>query len=344
MQHSGLRRRLPIQRATGAVLSTFLLAIFNPNAAPAQPLPEPDFIQLQGVCDDVSVKNSRAVVEKVYRAARLQPGDTVEVARRKIQNLWAQGHRKQLRCDAVDFEVGNGSILKYSVRTREFNLLFAAIEKWHVPLNYVDEYDGGTILDYIEKLQEEYRDDRQLLETLTSYGKLIRQHGGRRASELTASDHPGGLVPDARKLDGLCVDLLRNDSASAKAKVLEAAAASPREPLPLQLAKIQGLWARSSPSGQPVCSTGAGQVGVLKLALDREAFLFLRTAIVEWRVSPNVMEGEDEHTLLDHVQAAIETHGNDTARQEQLIAWRRLLVENGAKTATELRREQEARR
>jgi len=71
--------------------------------------------------------------------------------------MWNQGNAQhKLVCDAANFDISRGHVLKYSIKMREYNLVIVAAQKWMVDLNRIDASGSGTLLDYLFKLRSEY--------------------------------------------------------------------------------------------------------------------------------------------------------------------------------------------
>lgn len=121
--------------------------------------------------------------EKLYAAACADPKrDSPAVVAKKIRFMWGK-LTPNLRCARVDFDVSNGSILKYAVRMKAFDLIDQAAKTWQVDLNVVDSSDRRTLLDYVQKEMDRNR-GTSLEDVLRNYYELLRGHGARHLSEL----------------------------------------------------------------------------------------------------------------------------------------------------------------
>lgn len=157
----------------------------------------PDPSRLRGLCDDVyrriedGTNRSEwtyAYERKIFEASCVDfTSDTAETARAKIQTMW-RAHQVALRCDSDDFDVTNGSVLKYAVAVRTWNFIDNAISVWGVDLNIVDESDGHTVLDYIEE-KIALAGDPELKRILSTNYSSLRNHGAKNCAELPDVRH-----------------------------------------------------------------------------------------------------------------------------------------------------------
>lgn len=116
----------------------------------------PDAGRLDGICGDVYLKTrdtsstenyAYAYERKIYDAACVDfQQDTPNEARAKIQNLFREEMGKALACNAANFQVARGSILKYAIEMGTFVLIDSAAKSWKVDLNYVDSSDKELFL------------------------------------------------------------------------------------------------------------------------------------------------------------------------------------------------------
>lgn len=163
-----------------------------PASPPATQRGQPDPSKLEGICVDVyrqrrdqSSPNHYAYTyeRKIYEAAGVDfESDTQASARAKIQTMWID-QRQRLRCDGANFPVAEGSVLKYAIETRTFNFLDNATRFWRVELNFIDEADGATTLDYLADRILENR-GKPLGVTLRDYYDKLRRYGARHCREL----------------------------------------------------------------------------------------------------------------------------------------------------------------
>jgi hypothetical protein len=118
---------------------------------------------------------------KIAEAACVDPAkDSKETQSRKIAAMWKQ-YESQLTCNNVQFDVQNGSILKFAAAMMFDPFIRDAIT-WGVPLDRVDA-DGRTLLDYVR----DHRDRNQgysVGERFGQYYDMLRKAGARHRDEL----------------------------------------------------------------------------------------------------------------------------------------------------------------
>ena len=191
--------------------------IMGPNAAPAiepthavvsagPPAPAciPDATRLDGICGDIYQKtqdfSSRnyyayAYERKIYEASCVDfQKDTPNEARGKIQKLFREEMGKALACNAANFQVARGSILKYAIEMRTLNFIQNAAKDWKVDLNYVDESDRRTLIDFIE-LKIFQNMGAPYEQTLRGYYADLRERGARHCYEVSTSCSTKGNEP-----------------------------------------------------------------------------------------------------------------------------------------------------
>lgn len=168
-------------RASGTVLS---------NNSEAYSFTKLD--RLDGLCGDVYSRTedrsnpalwAYSYERRIYDAAGVDfQKDTPQVARKRIQTLWLR-HQDLFKCDAMNFQVQRGSILKYAVEIRTYPLILNAIRSWQLDLNIIDESDRATVLDFVEtKIVESQGTDSY--DVLVSNWRLLRRAGAKRCDEL----------------------------------------------------------------------------------------------------------------------------------------------------------------
>jgi hypothetical protein len=150
-----------------------------------------DESKLNGICIDIC-QNTRPnntvyryrYEEKIHAAACADPTkDSPEVVQKKIQNMWHQLDGR-LSCDTANWEVSHGSMLKYAIAMRSFDLVRSAATKWKVNLNRVDKDDGATLLDYVNSELERHKGDSYLEMMLKRYYIILRKAGAKHSKEL----------------------------------------------------------------------------------------------------------------------------------------------------------------
>jgi hypothetical protein len=105
-----------------------------------------------------------------------------EEIRKKVNAMWDK-YEKELRCAANDFDVSNGSILKYAISKQFREFIAEAAQVWKVNLNRVDSQDGRTVLDYLEDEIKAHKGGPSE-PILRQYEKVLRKAGAKRKSEL----------------------------------------------------------------------------------------------------------------------------------------------------------------
>lgn len=133
--------------------------------------------------DTTPLKNYRYVYQrKLLEAACADPyKDSEEVIAQKVSKMWKQ-FESQFICNSVQFDVSNGSIIKFAI-TKQFDAFLYDIIDWKVNLNRVDETDGRTVLDYLRDHMIRTKGsatERQL----KIYYDQFRKAGAKHKSEL----------------------------------------------------------------------------------------------------------------------------------------------------------------
>ncbi|MGE3611039.1 MAG: hypothetical protein AB7I27_15720 [Bacteriovoracaceae bacterium] len=108
--------------------------------------------------------------------------DSLEVVQKKMQKLWNE-NQKLFKCTAGELDVMNGSVLKLAVRTLSFGFFDAVISEWKLDLNYIDESDNRTVLDYIE-YEIKRTEGSDIEPRLRMYYEVLRKKGAKLRREL----------------------------------------------------------------------------------------------------------------------------------------------------------------
>lgn len=145
---------------------------------------------LDGLCAAVSTAEEEEVNHKniyVYQTiiekyAKVNDQDNGEEIKRKIQIFWKE-YSDILFCDALDFNVPKGSIIKLAVARRFENFIDDVTETWNVDLNKIDRSDNMTVLDYVRK-ELEMRNGTPHEPVLKRYYKKFRSYGAKHKDEL----------------------------------------------------------------------------------------------------------------------------------------------------------------
>lgn len=109
--------------------------------------------------------------------------DSEEVIGEKIRKMWDAAFAQQkLNCQSVQFYPSGGNILKFAVSSKFTEFIDDAIW-WKVNLNFIDEVDKETVLDYVRG-QIEKNKGSSIVSTLQHYYKILREAGAKHAAEL----------------------------------------------------------------------------------------------------------------------------------------------------------------
>ena len=163
---------------------------FAQTAEPeTSPCPNPK--KLRGLCNYVGdlTKDSepQGRYEYSYQRRILEAAcvdinkDSEEEISRKIAKVWKE-NEDTLICNNTQFDVGNGSIIKYGVISGFDHFVFD-MAQWKVNLNKVDESDGRTVLDYV-KYHLERAKGTTSERKLKLYYSSLKRAGAKHRSEL----------------------------------------------------------------------------------------------------------------------------------------------------------------
>ncbi|MCM2348398.1 MAG: hypothetical protein NDI69_00165 [Bacteriovoracaceae bacterium] len=108
-----------------------------------------------------------------------QEKDSQEVVNKKVAAMWKE-HEKILYCNALTFEVMNGNAIKFAVQYT-FDDYIEQVAEWKIDLNHVDQSDGRTLLDYVQKKIDE---SEALRGRMQRYYDILRKAGAKHKSEL----------------------------------------------------------------------------------------------------------------------------------------------------------------
>jgi hypothetical protein len=121
----------------------------------------------------------------IYEAAGVNPDkDTEAEGNLKIEAFWKliEG---DCNCDAANFEISFGSILKYAVWVAATDFIWDCIS-WGVDLNFRADMSadhGRTLLDYVKSQIESNKGD-SLESKYQMYYDRLRKHGAKLQAEL----------------------------------------------------------------------------------------------------------------------------------------------------------------
>lgn len=150
----------------------------------------PDPAKLRNICMAVSermpAKDPAAKHRYRYRtqiqdAACVTPADSPAATRAKVDAMWRQ-NQSRLVCNSLQFDMQNGSIIKFAANSYFDAFLDDAVELG-VPLSLVDASDGKTVLDYVQDKIERNRAN-QTAKIFQAYYDRLRRAGARHRSEL----------------------------------------------------------------------------------------------------------------------------------------------------------------
>ena len=193
-----MNRRLAAALALSAFCLSGAKAASEPERAPARqtarmcPSVKPVWPLCTAVYDNTPARRpddrtQYTFQEMMREAACVDAGDSAELEASKIRSMW-DSHPEWFRCNAVNFDLPGGDILKYSVRTRTFEFINEALDSWKLDFNHVADESGWTLLDYIEnEMGENVGTD--IYSQLLMYRDLIVDAGAKRCAAIHPSAH-----------------------------------------------------------------------------------------------------------------------------------------------------------
>lgn len=152
----------------------------------------PDKSKLMNICGDVSGmsldhdEESNYVYtyqRKIYEAscADIENDSPAEIVK-KVNLMWNL-YEKDLKCRSPQFDITDGSIIKFAVKKGFRSFIEDVTLSWKLDLNEVDEIDGMTVLDYTRKEIERNRGN-SVEPKLREYYEAFRKAGAKHKSEL----------------------------------------------------------------------------------------------------------------------------------------------------------------
>ncbi len=122
-------------------------------------MPEPQERDYRLICGDVAFKDKvieteRKYYEYLYEKRLLQfacvdlKNDDEETILRKVKLFW-NNYRTKCKCDAINFNIPNGNILKYSIAKNTFDFIETLVLDYELDINFADPADGKNLLDYV---------------------------------------------------------------------------------------------------------------------------------------------------------------------------------------------------
>lgn len=107
--------------------------------------------------------------------------DDKNAANQKIQKMWV-AFEDRLICNSLQFDIQNGSIVKFAIN-QYFEAFLDDVIEWKVNLNRIDAHDGMTVLDYVQAKIERNRGN-QTEKIFKAYYERLRKSGAKHKSEL----------------------------------------------------------------------------------------------------------------------------------------------------------------
>lgn len=95
--------------------------------------------------------------EALWRMSCVQPGDSDDVIKRKVQAMWDK-HKYQFNCgNSISSTVGNISIVKFAISAGKRSFL-DDIERYKLDINFKDPNDNNkTVLDFVLEQEKALR-------------------------------------------------------------------------------------------------------------------------------------------------------------------------------------------
>lgn len=120
----------------------------------------------------------------IKKASCVSSSDSLQLTAEKIQKFWST-YGANIECNRSDFNVQNGSIVKYAIFNKSDSFIFEISKRWKVNLNKIDSSDNRTVLDYAyDELAKEQARNSPLVGRYQSYINQLKSAGAKRRSEL----------------------------------------------------------------------------------------------------------------------------------------------------------------
>lgn len=120
---------------------------------------------------------------QLFEAACVTLKDPLEIQQQKISEMWKKFENgKHLICNNLQFDVVNGSVIKYAI-SRGIDPFVRDAIRFKLNLNKLDKSDGRTILDYVKVNWDRAR-GLSIERTLKYYYEILRAAGAKHKSEL----------------------------------------------------------------------------------------------------------------------------------------------------------------
>jgi hypothetical protein len=164
-----------------------VLDVVNAIEDPTCPNPK----KLRTLCMDVGSRDAdpdaKGRFKYIYQKKLMQAAcadpikDSEEEIGKKIAKVWKE-NEDTLICNNTQFSVPNGSVIKYAVDMRFSEFIYDVVD-WKINLNKVDETDGRTVLDYVEKEIKRF-EGMETEKALKEYYHHLKKAGAKHKSEL----------------------------------------------------------------------------------------------------------------------------------------------------------------
>ena len=185
---------------TAASAPTHLNALVTSDAASEKSC-RPNEALLRGICNDMYSRTedrsepdlwTYRYEKKIYDASCVDfKSDTPASARGKIQHLFSI-RPQALQCDALNFPVQQGHILKYAIQMETYSIVDNAV-RWKIDLNLIDHADRQTLLDFTLTRAAMHNSVRTLL---SDYYIKLRKNSAKHCFEIRPDSDCGRSAKD----------------------------------------------------------------------------------------------------------------------------------------------------
>lgn len=100
----------------------------------------------------------------------------------KLRDWWDL-YKDELVCDSLQFNVPNGSVFKYAI-SGGFTAFIDDIIYYKFDLNFLDESDSRTVLDYTRDEMKKHTENSEIRKWLENTYTKLRKAGAKHKSEL----------------------------------------------------------------------------------------------------------------------------------------------------------------
>jgi len=169
------------------LLLSSLLAALTPNGPSEREVDELCGFVSDQVTETDSGKHTRFTYQSIlFRWAGVDARvDGKEETARKMQVYW-KANADQLYCNELNSSIRNAHILLLAIDRNSNEFINDVVRRWHVDLNVVDKFTGGTVLDFVEQqLAQAKGTPRE--PALSRYRAMLLGNGARRAREISAA-------------------------------------------------------------------------------------------------------------------------------------------------------------